>query len=149
MQRQDAAAIAAIYGDDAVFVAAGGDVVRGRGALERFERERFAQTGRVLEGTILDDDLTRAGELIYEWGHVTTRVKRSDETATVVTGRFLTVWALDSNGRWRIIRNLSRPSAGVDAWRHRDRHRRTAKSRGPDEGNARSVRRSGVLLHVQ
>jgi ketosteroid isomerase-like protein len=77
MQRQDAAAIAAIYGDDAVFVRAGGDVVRGRGALERFERERFAQTGRVLEGTILDDGLTRAGELIYEWCHVTMRVRRT------------------------------------------------------------------------
>lgn len=64
MQRQDAAAIAAIYGDDAVFVTAGGEVVRGRGALERFERERFAQAGRVLEGTILDDGLTRAGERI-------------------------------------------------------------------------------------
>ena len=35
MKRQDAAAIAAIYGDEAVFITATGEPVRGRAAIER------------------------------------------------------------------------------------------------------------------
>jgi uncharacterized protein (TIGR02246 family) len=109
MKRQDAAAIAAIYGDDAVFITPTGETVHGRAAIEKFERERFEHAGRVLDGTIEDEGLTRSGELVYEWGHARLRTVRADGAEGTVTGRFLTVWAADSNGRWRIIRNLSLP----------------------------------------
>jgi ketosteroid isomerase-like protein len=108
MKRQDAAAI---YGDEAVFVTATGETLRGRTAIEHFERERFTATGRVLDGTIEDDGLARSGRFVYEWGHATLRVERSDASTSkrTVTGHFLTVWSVDSSGRWRIIRNLSLP----------------------------------------
>lgn len=109
MKRHDAAAIAAIYGDEAVFVTAAGDMLHGRAAIEQYERKRFETTGRIVDGTIGDDGLARAGDLVYEWGHATLRVARDDGTSTVVTGRFLTVWAKDSSGRWHITRNLSLP----------------------------------------
>jgi uncharacterized protein (TIGR02246 family) len=107
MKRQDATTIAAIYGDEAVFITATGEAVHGRAAIEQLERERFGKTGRVVDGTIEDDGLARTGELVYEWGHVTLRFVATDGTSSVVNGRFLTVWAPDSKGRWRIIRNLS------------------------------------------
>jgi uncharacterized protein (TIGR02246 family) len=109
VKRQDAAAIAAICGQDAIFVTVAGEMVQGRAAMERFERDRFEQTGRVLNGEIHDDGLTRAGQFVYEWGHVTMRVLRHDGMTAAMTGRFLTVWAPDSTGRWRITRNLSLP----------------------------------------
>ena len=65
MKRQDAVAIAAIYGDEAVFITATGDALRGRTAVEAFERERFQK----LDGMIEDDGLTRSGAFVYEWGH--------------------------------------------------------------------------------
>lgn len=107
MKRQDAAAIAAIYGDTAVFVTADGQSLRGQKTIEAFERGRFEKNGRVIDGTIEDDGLTRAGPYVYEWGHATLRVTATSGKTTSVTGRFLTVWAADANGQWRIIRNLS------------------------------------------
>src|SRR5262249_15800848 len=109
MKRQDAAAIAAIYGEDAVFITAAGEALRGRTAIENFERERFNATGRVVEGTVEDDGLAQTGQFVYEWGHVTLRIARSDGNLSTFAGHFLTVWAADSTGRWRIIRNLSLP----------------------------------------
>ncbi len=107
MKRHDAAAIAAIYGDDAVFVTPAGDSLRGRAAIEAFERDRFATNGRVLDGSIADDGVTRTGKYVYEWGHATLRMAGPLGSPSTVTGRFLTVWAQDASGRWRIIRNLS------------------------------------------
>ena len=109
MQRQDAAAIAAVYADDGVFVAVSGEAVRGRAAVEQFMRDRFASSGRVVGGNIVQDGLTRAGALIYEWGHADLQLSRNGQTPTASSGRYLTVWAADSQGRWRIIRNLSLP----------------------------------------
>ena len=109
MKRQDAATIAAIYGDDAVFVTPDGQSLRGRTAIETFERGRFEKSGRVLDGTIEDDGLSASGPYVYEWGHATLRIAQSAGGAATVTGRFLTVWSADSRGRWRIIRNLSLP----------------------------------------
>jgi uncharacterized protein (TIGR02246 family) len=108
MKRQDAPAIANVYGDDAIFVASDGRVATGRAAIEQLSRERFTTMGRVVDGTIADDGMTRAGELIYEWGHATLRVNK-DGRASQAGGRFLTVWAADSAGSWHITRNLSLP----------------------------------------
>lgn len=107
MKRQDAAAVADAYGDDAVFVTPTGETLKGRAAIERFSRERFARTGRVIDGTIEDDGFARTGEYVYEWGHATLDVESRDGKRSRVTGRFVTVWAADARGRWRIIRNLS------------------------------------------
>lgn len=109
MKAQDAAGVAAPYADDAVFVLPTGDSVQGRAAIERMSRERFARTGRVVDGTIGDDGLTRTGQYVYEWGHANLRVAAGEGRTVASGGHFLTVWAADANGRWRIIRNLSLP----------------------------------------
>src|SRR5262249_28961696 len=108
MKRQDAAAIAQPYADDAVFVAATGEAVRGRSAIEQFSRDRFTKIGRVVGGKIVQDGLTRVGTMIYEWGHADLQLSRDGGTTTS-KGRYLTVWRPDASGRWRIIRNLSLP----------------------------------------
>jgi uncharacterized protein (TIGR02246 family) len=109
MKAQDAAGVAAPYADDAVFVLPTGEAVQGRAAIERMSRERFARTGRVVDGTIGDDGLTRTGQYVYEWGHANLRVAAGEGRTVESGGHFLTVWAADANGRWRIIRNLSLP----------------------------------------
>ena len=109
MQAQDAATIAAVYADDGVFVAVNGETVRGRGAIEQFMRERFGRSGRVVSGKLTQDGLTRAGVLIYEWGHADLQLSRNGEAPSASSGRYLTVWAADPQGRWRIMRNLSLP----------------------------------------
>src|SRR5262249_2329564 len=80
MKRQDAAAIAAIYSEDAVFITAAGEALREPTAIENFERERFNATGRVVEGTIEDDGLAQTGQCVYEWGprHITRCAERRE-----------------------------------------------------------------------
>ena len=110
LQRRDGAAIADAYADDGVLVAATGETDRGRAAIERVMREAAERVGTVLGGKLVQDGITRAGPLIYEWGHAELEIARPGGAAPArVTGRYLTVWRQDGDGRWRIIRNLSLP----------------------------------------
>jgi uncharacterized protein (TIGR02246 family) len=108
MQRQDARAIVEPYAEDGVFVLATAKAVTGRAAIERLMRERFRTSGRIVSGTLHQDDLVVAGSMIYEWGHAELEVARPpDQAPTRSVGRYLTVWKRDASGNWRIIRNLS------------------------------------------
>lgn len=106
MKRRDVAAIVAPYADGAVFVVPSGASVTGRDAIARLMRDRFAQNGPATGATIHQDGLAVAGPYIYEWGHATVEYLRDGATMRA-PGRYVTVWARDAGGRWRIIRNLS------------------------------------------
>ena len=109
LKAHDAATIAAPYADDAVFVTATGVTVQGRDAVTKLMQERFAQMGTVLNGSIVQDGLSRQGSMIYEWGHADLEVARAGAPPQHSGGRYLTVWRQDAAGRWVIIRNLSLP----------------------------------------
>ncbi len=105
LERQDAAAAAEPYADDAVFITAGGQTIVGRAGVEKLTRDRFT-AGRVVGGTIVQDGLTMQGPFVFEWGHADLQLVK-DGTKTQSHGRYLTVWRRDGSGRWRISRNLS------------------------------------------
>lgn len=108
VQRQDVKAIVEPYADEAVFVTATGESVKGRDAIEQLMRDRFARGGRVAGGTLRQDDLVATGTMIYEWGHADLEIGGAPGQPPAHTvGRYLTVWQRDASGRWRIIRNLS------------------------------------------
>ena len=108
MKAQDAKAIVEPYADEGVFVTATGESVKGRAAIEQLMRERFSRSGRVLGGTLRQDDLVAVGSMIYEWGHADLELAGASGAPPAHTfGRYLTVWKRDASGRWRIIRNMS------------------------------------------
>lgn len=110
LQRKDAAAIAEPYADDGMLVTATGEIFRGRAAVEAAMRESITRIGTArVSGRLVQDGLTRAGNLLYEWGHVELEIGRPGAQPRHVTGRYLTVWGPDASGRWRILRNLSLP----------------------------------------
>ncbi len=108
LKAQDDAAIAEPYADAGIFVAPTGAVVKGRDGVRQLMRERFAQTGRVTGGQLVQDGMTRQGPFIYEWGHATLEIERQG-TPSQSRGRYLTVWQKNAAGRWEIVRNLSLP----------------------------------------
>jgi ketosteroid isomerase-like protein len=57
----------------------------------------------------VQDGLTIAGSLIYEWGHADLELVRRNAPPVRSAGRYLTVWSRDASGHWRIVRNLSLP----------------------------------------
>ncbi len=109
MKRGDAVTTSEPYADDAVFVTSKGESVRGRAAIEKMMHDRFVSGGVAVDGTIKQDGLTAVGAMIYEWGHASLKLALDGAKPTEFTGRYLTVWAADSGGRWRIIRNMSLP----------------------------------------
>ncbi len=108
MKAQDATAIAEPYADDGIFVGPTGAVATGRDGVARLMRERFARTGRVKNGQLAQDGMTRQGAFIYEWGHATLELEGQGGPLQS-RGRYLTVWRKNAAGRWQIIRNLSLP----------------------------------------
>jgi uncharacterized protein (TIGR02246 family) len=108
LKKGDAAAVAAPYADDALFVTAQGFVVKGRDGVGQLMRSRFTQMGAVISGSIVQDGLTVQGDLVYEWGHASLESTK-DGARQHSGGRYLTVWQKTAAGKWQIIRNLSLP----------------------------------------
>jgi uncharacterized protein (TIGR02246 family) len=109
LKKRDAEAVAAPYAEDGVFVAATGDVFKGRSAIAHMMRDRFAAMGTVVSGTLVQDGLTWQGGSIYEWGHADLELAGDGAAPRHSRGRYLTVWRQGANGRWEIARNLSLP----------------------------------------
>jgi uncharacterized protein (TIGR02246 family) len=108
MKRQDAKTIVEPYADEAVFVMPSGETVKGKPAIEQLMQTRFGKSGRVIGGTLQQDNLVAAGSMIYEWGHADLEIAGgAGKPPSHSAGRYLTVWKRDASGRWRIIRNLS------------------------------------------
>jgi uncharacterized protein (TIGR02246 family) len=98
----DAPALAAFFTEDGVFIlGAQKGINQGRAAVEAFNEERM-KAWRYLDVTITTADVGVSGELAYERG--TNRIIRQQGSATPVTstGRYLTVWRRQSDGRWLI-----------------------------------------------
>lgn len=107
--RGDMAAAGEGFARDALFITPDGQVVRGRQAIVRFMRDRLATSGPAVGGRLVQDGIRPEGSLIYEWGHVTLQFAARGGQPVRTTGRYLTVWARNAAGRWRITRNLSLP----------------------------------------
>ena len=107
MKRGDVAAIVAPYAEDALFVTAKGDTIRGRAAIAELYRQRLAAIAGVVDGDIVSDGRAAAtAELVYEWGHATLVLAHQDGSHSRGGGPYLTVWQRDGAGHWRIIRNV-------------------------------------------
>ncbi|HEV8435450.1 MAG TPA: SgcJ/EcaC family oxidoreductase [Thermoanaerobaculia bacterium] len=105
LRRRDAETIAAAYVDDGIFIAPDGTVTRGRAAIVAMYAARFPKMkeihdgGIVQDGTAVIDDST-----IYEWGHAWLETGQPPVRSG---GRYLTVWKRQTDGHWRITRNMA------------------------------------------
>ena len=109
LKKHDADAVAAPYAEDGIFVTATGEVHKGRAAVAQLMRDRLATMGTVVDGTLVQDGLTRQGSLIYEWGHADLVLASGAAAPRHSRGRYLTVWHQGPGDRWEIVRNLSLP----------------------------------------
>ena len=108
MKTGDAAVIAAPYTDDAVFVLTDGKSLQGRAAVEQMYRDGFQKGGPASTTKIESRSLVRDGDLAYESGYAEVGVFRQGKPVTRGS-RYLTVWQAQSNGAWKILRNIVLP----------------------------------------
>jgi len=108
MKAGEAGPIAAPYLDDAVFVGPDGSCTRGKAAIEAMYRERFAARGKALSTRIEPRRVSVDGALACEWGYgeVTSLM---DGKPAKRGGAYLTVWARQPDGDWKILRNVVLP----------------------------------------
>jgi len=110
LRQHDANAIAAPYADSGLFIAGDGTVTRGRDAVARMYEARFPRLRPIRAGGIVQDGLTvLAPTRIAEWGRGWLEMEPERAGAPPVRsgGNYLTVWERQTDGHWRIVRNLA------------------------------------------
>jgi uncharacterized protein (TIGR02246 family) len=102
---RDAAAIAADYEPDGMFVSSKGLVVKGRDAVRRFYASRLARI-TIVAVKCRTQRLKSTTTMAWEYGScsATFRMKRELRSST---GFYLTVWHKGADGRWRIAANMA------------------------------------------
>ena len=103
----DAAGMASFYAEDAKLLAENADLVRGRGAIERFWREAIsrARTADAVR-TISLHEVASSGDLGYALGTVVVRIPSGRELTT----KYATIWQRGADGRWRLAVDSSSPN---------------------------------------
>lgn len=108
MKTGDAAACAAPYHDDGIFVGFDGTCTKGRSEIEKMYRLRFASRGLAASTKIDSKELVVDGDLAYESGYAEIGWPKEGKVS-VSGGRFLTVWQRQADGEWKILRNIVLP----------------------------------------
>jgi ketosteroid isomerase-like protein len=99
--------IAAAYVDDSINCGAAGECVKGREAAAAQYRDVIAKFGRATDAFVRSESLRVDHDLAYESGYAEAHFPNG----LVRRGRFSTVWKVQSDGHWKIFRNLSLPAA--------------------------------------
>lgn len=115
----DAKTIAGLFADSAVTLYAGEPTRHGHDAIAKSATDEFAKT-KVSNTVFRTDDVMVSGDLAVETGTYTeTRAPKSGGKATVARGRYLTVWQKQSDGTWKVVRDVdtsaepaSKPAGG-------------------------------------
>ena len=105
LRRRDADGIASAYVNDGIFIAPDGTVTRGRTAIAAMYAARLSKMKEIHDGGIVQDGTAVIDDnTIYEWGHAWLE---TGEPPVRTDGRYLTVWQRQSDGHWRITRNIA------------------------------------------
>jgi uncharacterized protein (TIGR02246 family) len=103
-ERDDAAAVAAMYADDAIFLSNDGGVYNGRAAIEAALAESF-KTGSGL--TVTEESTETVGEVVYATGEWMQKIATPDGKTVDAEGRYLVISRLQPDGTWKIARHVS------------------------------------------
>jgi uncharacterized protein (TIGR02246 family) len=107
MRSRNVERIVAPYDRDGMFVTAAGLVIRGRDSIAALYRRRLGAIARIHDGAIVRDGVQAVNDtLVYEWGHGGMTFTDTAGATHSSRGPYLTVWRKESDGAWRIIRNL-------------------------------------------
>ena len=90
-----------LYTEDGASINGDGTITRGRAAIEA-AKIALMQQYHLENGIISTQDLVVEDDLAYEMGSYSFTLKAPDRPASVQTGRYLTIWQRQPDGRWLI-----------------------------------------------
>lgn len=98
--------IAATYVPGAVDCNPDGDCIRGRAAIEEHLKEEMKEFGKSDVASVTSIGSVEQGRFIYEWG----QAEAHFPSGRKIVDRYLTAWQKQSDGTWKIFRNLVIPN---------------------------------------
>lgn len=104
--QNDAAAVAALYAEDAAELPAGEPTVVGRTAVDSRVRSAMDSTTTTAAASTTDE-LFAAGDYVVEIGTWSGSYTTKQSKATSEVGRYLVIWKRDSAGAWKIYREIA------------------------------------------
>lgn len=100
----DAAAIAALYEEDAVLLAPGGAPIHGRAAIGDALSGLF---GVLQNLKLVTEEVRPAGDAhAIDIGRILYEVSAVDGTKTLFTGNYVVVWHRNGDGVWRLVSDI-------------------------------------------
>ncbi len=105
-RRRDFRAMANFYTEDATLMPAGQETVRGRFAIEQVLQALYDQMG-VEDFTMDINAVESSGDLAYESGTATLRLRPTNGVAAARTIRYLVIWKRQATGQWQIAVDIS------------------------------------------
>ena len=99
------ALIMATYAEDAVDCGSTGECVRGRVEIERHMKDQLSTLGRARSAEVHSWGSTEQGDFVYEWGKAEAEFPDGKRLAE----SYLTAWQKQSDGSWKIFRNMVIP----------------------------------------
>jgi ketosteroid isomerase-like protein len=97
--------IIATYAADAVDCGPTGECVTGRAQIEHHLRTRIASLGLAHSASVKTWGASRQGNFVYEWGQAEAKFDGDQN----LVEKYLTVWQLQTDGNWKIFRNMVIP----------------------------------------
>jgi uncharacterized protein (TIGR02246 family) len=102
----NAAGIAALYTEDGASVQASGDWFRGRDGITKGMQAQF-DTLAVTAREDIAEEVIPAGNYAVEIGHYSYQgTSKTDKTPRSAAGRYMVLWRKDSDGVWRLHRDI-------------------------------------------
>ena len=112
VRQGDAAAIAALYTDDATVLPPNSDMIQGRQGIEESWNATI-QMG-VKDAVLTTEDVFGSGDLVYEIGKYTITIQPEGQEEPIEDmGKYVVVWKLQEDGSWKLhvdIWNTSMPA---------------------------------------
>ena len=110
MRQGDAAALAALYTEDATILPPNSEMVQGTPGIQEFWQAAI-QMG-VKDAVLTTVDVMGAGELAYEIGKYAMTIQPEGQEPVENMGKYVHVWKLQDDGSWKLhvgIWNTSMP----------------------------------------
>ena len=105
MKQGNVALLIDAYAADAVDCGPEGGCIQGRAALEEHIKKQVAELGKADSASVVSIGSVQQGRYVYEWGEA----KAHFPNGKGIIDRYLTVWHEQSDGSWKIFRNLVIP----------------------------------------
>ena len=105
MKAGDVARIVATYAEGAVDCGPSGECYRGRTQIEQHMTTQLASLGRARSASVESWGSSQHGDFVYEWG----QAEAGFASGKKIVDKYLTVWQRQSDGSWKIFRNLVIP----------------------------------------